>query len=53
MYLNILEYFSKKKFYNNIIDLLNNLEEKYLIAEIIGLISVVSGALIYRKRKAN
>ena len=42
----ILEYFSKKKFYNNIIDLLNNLEEKYLIAEIIGKSEFEEGRLL-------
>lgn len=30
-----LEYFSKRKFYNNTLDILNKLDEKYLITEII------------------
>lgn len=43
----IYDYFNKRKYYNNLLQGLNNLDKKYLISEIIGEPNFLEGRILY------
>ena len=42
----LIEYFTKKNFYNNVIEMLNELDEKYLITEIVKSPNFIEGIIL-------